>query len=103
MARAVKVFSVNVTPTGAVEIRYAEGQTPLPAEWGGQVLSYESRAALAAAMEAAQSDISTELLVLMALAEGWTKADPSMSVPSSMKAKEAQLDLTGGATAVRVR
>lgn len=103
MPRAVKVYGVNITPTGQVEVRYAEGQTPLPAEWGGQVLSYESRDALAQAMEAAQADVSTELLVLMAVAEGWTKTDPSMAAPATMKAKEAQLDLTGGVTAVRIR
>lgn len=103
MPRAVKVYGVNITSTGQVEVKYAEGPTPLPAEWGGQVLSFESRDALAQSMQAAQADISTELLVLIAVAEGWTKTDPSMAAPAAMKPKEAQLDLIGGATAVRIR
>lgn len=101
MPRAARVDRVVIHADGQVQINYTAGETPLQITPSGQSFVYANRQALLAALEAAQDTINEEVLVLMGVAEGWTKADPSMVNPDTLVRREMQLDLVGGATVVR--
>lgn len=103
MAKAVQVHKITVLADGKVQVDYNAGPSPLPTEWQGSSLVYNSKQELANALQAAEESMSTETLVLIAVASGWTKSDPSMSNPTSAKLTEAQLDLTGAASAIKVK
>lgn len=101
MPKAARTFEVEIDGDGAVRVKYNAGPTPLPIAWTGSELSYASRQELTNAIMSAEDSINEEMLVLMALADGWTKADPSMTSPQSAKKREMQLDLLGGNSVIK--
>lgn len=102
MAKAARTFRVIELADGRMQVEYNAGAAPVPGTHSGNVLVYDSREALLSAMADAENQVSDELLVLIALADGWAKIDPSLANPASARGREMQLDLLGAANVVRV-
>ena len=103
MAKAVKVFQAVANADGSIDVRYNAGQTPLPANWQGDVLTFDSRAHLQAAIVSAQDNVPTETLVMLAIADGWAKRFPDLNRVSDLSPREVQLDLEGATTPIRIK
>lgn len=103
MAKAVRIFSAAVNSDGTVDIRFNAGEAPVSGQWGGDVMTFASRQDLIDRMTAAQESVNVELLLLLGVADGWTKLDPSASNPANLRAREVQLDLAGAATPIRIQ
>lgn len=96
MPKSARIDEVIQHPDGKVEIRFTQGETPLPVLWSGLSLEFESVHALASHLAQAQENIADGPLLLLQAAKG-AKLDPSLGAAfrAAVKGKAATLDLTG--------
>lgn len=104
MAKACRIDDVIKHPDGRVEVRYTEGETPLPATWQGTAEVYPDFPSLAADLDAIEDQIAQAgILRRIQIAAGY-KIDPSLgsSFVTRIKGKTTTLDLTGTVDLIRI-
>jgi hypothetical protein len=95
MAKAARIDDVIKHADGHIEVRYTEGDAPLPASWSGLSEQYGSVEQFVAALSDSET-ATAEHLKRIQVAKGY-KADPTLGATflNAVKNKTATLDLTG--------
>lgn len=104
MAKACRIDDVIRHPDGRIEIRFTEGETPLPPTWPGTAVIYPDGTSLAEDLTTVEGHVEQAgILRHVQMAAGY-KLDPSLgpNFVGRVKGRTTTLDLTGLPEIIRI-